>query len=125
MPKTILIVDDVAEYAALLESRLKAEGFGTLTANDGETAIRKAKSNKPDLIILDIMMPKLGGTEVRIELLKDPVTKDIPIIFLTGLRPPQSKKGSLTSGVKTFGKSGDPKELLEAIRETLEKSAKN
>ena len=117
--KTILIADDFVEYAKLLESQLKYQGFRTLLVNDGESAIVQAKSEKPDLILLDIMMPKLGGTEVRIELLKDASTKDIPIIFLTGLREPHSKKKSSVSGVKTLGKSSDFKEILEAINEVL------
>lgn len=125
MPKTILIVDDFVDYAKLLDNQLREEGFRTSLANDGENAIRKAKSEKPDLIILDIMMPNLGGTEVRVELLKDPSTKDIPIIFLTGLRSPYSKKTSSIPGVKTFGKSTDFKELLDAIRETLGCSGRN
>lgn len=125
MPKTILIVDDFPDYARLLENQLHQEGFRALTANDGESAIEKAKSEKPDLIILDIMMPNLGGTEVRVELLKDPSTKDIPIIFLTGLRSPHSKKTSSIPGVKTLGKSVDFKELLDTIRETLGYSGKN
>ena len=127
MPKTILIVDDFADYAKLLEGRLQSEGFRTLVVNDGESGILKAKSDKPDLILLDIMMPNLGGTEVRVELLKDPVTKDIPIIFLTGLRAPYSrnKKTPPASGIKTFGKSGDFKELLAAIQETLGKPRKS
>jgi len=125
VPKTILIVDDFADYAKLLDNQLRAEGFRTLTTHDGESAIRKAKSEKPDLIILDIMMPNLGGTEVRVELLKDPSTKDIPIIFLTGLRSPHSKKISSIPSVKTLGKSSDFKELLDAIREALGRSGKN
>lgn len=125
MPKTILIVDDFVDYAKLLEGRLQSEGFRTLVVHDGESGIRKAKSDKPDLILMDIMMPNLGGTEVRIELLKDPATKDIPIIFLTGLRGPTAKKKMPASGVKTFGKSGDFKELLAAIQEALGQPRKN
>lgn len=121
MPKTILIVDDFADYADLLEQKLKSEGFGTLTANDGESAIQKARSERPDLIILDIMMPNIGGTEVRVELMKDPVTQHIPIIFLTGLRAPRSKKKS-PDGVKVIGKSNDVRELFDAVREILGKN---
>src|SRR3989338_4829612 len=103
MPKTILIADDFVDSAALLEKKLKSEGFATLYAAAGEAAVRVAKANKPDLIICDIMMPKIGGTEVRVQLMKDPATREIPILFLTGLRPPNSKKP--TVGVKVIGKS--------------------
>ena len=92
MPKKILIVDDYADFAKLLEGRLKAEGFVTHVELNGPAGIQKAKELKPDLILLDIMMPDVGGTEVRVELMKDVATRDIPIIFLTGLRAPQNKK---------------------------------
>ena len=125
MPKTILIVDDYPDFAKLLEDRLKAEGFKTDVALDGPGGIEKAKSHKPDLILLDIMMPHVGGTEVRVELMKDPTTRDIPIIFLTGLRAPQSKRNaSIYHNLKVIGKSNDFKELLEAIRETLNNPSK-
>ena len=124
MLDTILIVDDSKDYAALLEDRLKAEGFGTLTAYDGVSALQAARSQKPDLILLDILMPGVGGTEVRRELAADPATKDIPIVFLTGLRAPTSSKRPSIDGVKTIGKSKDFRELLNTIRELLAKSVR-
>ena len=123
MGQTILIVDDFKDYAVLLEKNLKTEGYQTKIVNDGENAIRTAKTDKPDLILLDIMMPNIGGTEVRIELMKDVVTKNIPIIFLTGLRAPRSKKKPLHDGVRVVGKSNSFTELMQAIRETLPKPA--
>ena len=119
MTQTILIVDDFKDYAALLEKNLKGEGFQTKVVYDGESAIRTARSEKPDLILLDIMMPNIGGTEVRIELMKDPATKDIPILFLTGLRAPRSKRKTTGDGVRIIGKSNSFTELLQTIRETL------
>ena len=124
MPKNILIVDDYPEFSHILEGRLNAEGFKATVANDGAAGIEKAKSLKPDLIILDIMMPDVGGTEVRVELMKDPATKDIPIIFLTGLRAPQSKRKIHNTPIKVIGKSNDFKELLEAIQETFDNTSK-
>ena len=123
MPQTILIVDDFKDYAALLEKNLKAEGFATRVVHDGASAIRTARSDKPDLILLDIMMPDIGGTEVRIELMKDPSTKDIPILFLTGLRAPSYKNVS-AGGVKVIGKSNSYAELIQDIREELAKTAR-
>ena len=124
MAKTILVVDDYPDFVRLLEGRLKSEGFDTLVATDGPAAIEKARSLKPDLIILDIMMPDVGGTEVRVELMKDPATRDIPVIFLTGLRAPQTKRKGPSSAVKVIGKSKDFKELLEAIHEAFNKTSK-
>ena len=123
MPKTILIVDDYPEFAQLLEERLKTEGYRIETAFDGSAGIEKAKALKPDLILLDIMMPQVGGTEVRAELMKEPGTRGIPIIFLTGLRAPQAnRKTPIYHDLKVIGKSRDFKELLEAIQETLKNS---
>lgn len=124
MPYKILIVDDFPDYRKLLEGALKAEGFDVLTAADGSVAIQMAKSERPDLIILDIMMPDVGGPEVRIELMKDLSTKSIPLIFLTGLRPPSSKSTS-SAGVKVLGKSDNLSELLSVIRELLGKAVKD
>jgi CheY-like chemotaxis protein len=124
MSKTILIVDDYPDFACLLESRLKAEGFGTAVALDGPSGIEKALSLKPDLILLDIMMPHVGGTEVRVELMKDPSTQNIPIIFLTGLRAPQTKRKSPGDTFRVIGKSKDFHELLQAIEEELSKAQK-
>ena len=103
----------------MLALSLKEAGYEVFVVNDGQSSIQIAKDQKPDLIILDIMMPDVGGTEVRAELIKDPVTKNIPIIFLTGLKAPAGKEGPRHSAVKKISKSADIKELLKAIRETL------
>ena len=125
MPKKILVVDDYAEFARLLEGRLNAEGFEAHIVNDGTSAISTAKTLKPDLIVLDIMMPEVGGTEVQLELMKDPVTRDIPVIFLTGLRAPQAKHKPQARSARVIGKSRDFKELLDAIQEELNKTPKS
>ena len=124
MVKTILVVDDYADFARLLEGRLKAEGFAAHVVTDGTTVVEKARTLKPDLIILDIMMPDVGGTEVHLELMKDPVTRDIPVIFLTGLRAPHTKHKPHSHTAKVIGKSKDFKELLDAIHEELNRSPK-
>ena len=124
MSKKVLIVDDFIEYAQLLQKKLKSEGFTALLAPDAETGLGLARTEGPDLIVMDIMMPGMGGTEARAELLKDPATKDIPVIFLTGLRSPHSKKKP-TAGVKTIGKSNDIRELLDAIYEAIGRPAKS
>ena len=121
LPKKILVVDDYVDFPRLLVNRLNAEGFETFTAYDGVSAIEQVKTLKPDLVILDIMMPEVGGTEVRLELLKDPATRDIPIIFLTGLRAPHAKSKPQNHSSKIIGKSRDFKELLDAIHEELNK----
>jgi CheY-like chemotaxis protein len=124
MPQTIMIVDDFPDYVSLLEKKLASEGFATLAAYDGETAIRMAAAERPDLILMDIMMPKIGGTEVRVELLKDEATRRIPIVYLTGLRAPHAAKKVFAGGVKVVSKSNDFNELLVTIREVLSEKAR-
>ena len=123
----ILIVDDDKNYASVLIDSLKFHGFEATTVQDVDCVLEAAQAFKPDIVLLDIMMPKMAGTEVRSELLKNPATKLTPVIYLTGLRPPRyspRSKGTANrpTGVRTVGKSGDLRELLDAIRETLEPS---
>ena len=83
MAKKILIVDDEKDILDLLEFNLEAEGYKTYKAKDGDEALQKAESKKPDLILLDIMLPKKDGFEVLRELRVNAKTSDIPVIFLT------------------------------------------
>jgi len=84
----ILIVDDVVSNVLLLKILLTNEKFQVCTANNGNACIEVAKKDKPDLILLDVMMPELNGFDTAVILKKDPETLDIPIIFLTALNNP-------------------------------------
>lgn len=86
MPKTVLVADDNHGILSLVEAMLQSKGYGVLTAGDGETALKKTQRMLPDLVILDVKMPKGDGDEVAMILKGDPATKHIPILFLTGLR---------------------------------------
>lgn len=79
----ILVVDDRPDNVYFLQSRLQAENFLVITAFSGPEGIEKAKTSKPDLILLDIMMPGMDGYEVCKILTNDEETKDIPIILVT------------------------------------------
>ncbi len=83
MADKILIVDDEQDILDLLQFNLKSEGYETLTAIDGEQALNQALMQKPDLIILDIMLPGKDGWEVLKELRRKEETRHIPVIFLT------------------------------------------
>jgi len=83
--KVILLVDDDLTLREMYEERLKAEGFEIVQANNGEEALSRAKEVKPNVIMLDIMMPKINGFDVLKELKSDPELKDIPVIMLTAL----------------------------------------
>lgn len=83
--KTILLVDDDLTLREMYEERLKMEGFNIVQAVNGEEALIKAKESKPNIILLDIMMPKVNGFDVLKELKATPDLKDIPVIILTAL----------------------------------------
>lgn len=82
---TILAVDDTPADLKLIERALVSGGYKVITAKDGEEAVKIAHVHKPDLIFMDIMMPKMDGYTACSEIKKDPKTKDIPIIMLTCL----------------------------------------
>jgi CheY-like chemotaxis protein len=86
MAKTILVADDNKHELYLVQVRLEEAGYKVLCAKDGEEAIGLTQENKPDLLILDVRMPKLDGDQVYMMLKSDPATKHIPILILTGLR---------------------------------------
>src|SRR3990167_9180083 len=82
MPK-ILIVDDEVQLIAMVQMRLEANGYEVITANDGQEGLEKAKSEKPDLIMLDVMMPKMDGYKVCGLLKNDARYSKIPVILFT------------------------------------------
>lgn len=83
MPKKILVIDDEIELVDMLRIRLEANDFSVITAFDGDQGFKKAKSEKPDLIILDVRMPKKDGWTFVREMKIDESIKDIPVIMLT------------------------------------------
>lgn len=117
----ILIVDDEEDNLVLLEKRLKASGFDTIEAKDGEEALSQAFKYLPALILLDIMMPKKDGYEVLDILRKDDKTKDIPVILLTAKAEVPDKVKGLELGAEDYvTKPFDFKELLARINSHLE-----
>lgn len=84
MPKKILIVDDEPDMVTFLSALLEDEGYTTITASDGEEGITKVKSEKPDLVSLDLLMPNKTGIKMFRELRKDDEVRDIPVVMVTG-----------------------------------------
>ncbi len=115
--KKILIVDDDNKILSLLRASLMTENFEILTAHTGEECLRDAKTDNPDVIILDITLPGKDGTEVASELKNGEKTKHIPVIFLTGLvdKHEEKEEGSLGKCNYIFAKPFEVKELLAAI----------
>ena len=98
----ILIVDDVVSNVLLLKILLTNEKFQVCTANCGNACIEQAKKEKPDLILLDVMMPDISGFDTAVILKKDPETMDIPIIFLTALNTPADLVKGFQVGANDF-----------------------
>src|SRR5579863_4793475 len=117
MPPRILIVDDTPLNVELLEYVLRAEGFRTLSAGNGVTAVALSREDRPDLILLDVMMPDESGFETCARLKSDPLTTDIPIIFVSALDDVKSKvKGLKIGGVDFVSKPVDAEEVLARVR---------
>jgi two-component system phosphate regulon response regulator PhoB len=83
MPKTVLVIDDEPEIVKLVDYNLTKAGYLVLTARDGEGGLTAAKKHRPDLVILDVMMPGMDGWEVCRKLRQDPETSTLPILMLT------------------------------------------
>lgn len=118
--KTILIVDDEEHILIVLQGRLVNAGYAVLKATNGKDAINLAKKEIPALIISDVAMPDLDGGDISSALADDPATKDIPIIFLTGLvKKEEEKEKRILSGRHFMAKPYDPEELLREVDKLL------
>lgn len=93
-PPLVLVVDDEVDLLEISKTRLEAAGFQVETAIDAETSFVKARKLKPDLVLMDIRMPGINGTEALLDFKNDPELKDIPVVFLTSLAIPWPGVGS-------------------------------
>ena len=117
----ILIVDDVVSNVLLLKILLTNEKFQVCTASNGKMCIEVAKAEKPDLILLDVMMPELNGFDTAVILKKDPETLDIPIIFLTALNNPTDLVKGFQVGANDFlTKPFNKEELVMRVKHQIE-----
>jgi two-component system alkaline phosphatase synthesis response regulator PhoP len=115
-PKRILVADDEPDILEIISYNLAKEGYDVTTAKDGDDALTKAKSLKPDLIILDIMMPRKSGVEVCTLLRRQPAFQDTIIIFLTALSDDSSQVKGLETGADDYiTKPISPKVLLSKV----------
>ena len=115
MPKKILAVDDERHIVRLVEVNLQRAGYEVVTAYDGKEALEKVKSETPDLVVLDVMMPYMDGFEVLQNLKKNPNTRDIPVIMLTAKAQDADVFRGWQSGVDCYlMKPTPPQELIAA-----------
>jgi two-component system cell cycle response regulator DivK len=118
MAKTVLIVEDEPKNLKLVRDLLQRFGYETIEAADGEQGITLARTRQPDLILMDVMMPKMDGLEATRILKADAVTKDISIIALTSYAMKGDKEKALEAGCNGYiAKPVDIKELLSLIEQ--------
>src|SRR5881394_1757971 len=118
----VLIIDDEAPIRLLCRVNLEAEQMEVLDAGDGPTGLEKARSEQPDVILLDVMMPGLDGWQVAEALLDDERTRSIPIIFLTARAEIRDRaRGLDLGGIDYVTKPFNPVELAPQVRELIQR----
>lgn len=116
----ILIVDDEPDVVSLIERTLKSDGFEVVKAFDGIGALDLVSAEKPDLVLLDLMMPMMSGYEVCQQIKSNPQTRDIPVVCLSSAHTPDARAHSLKAGaVELLTKPFFPQELIAQIRRHL------
>ncbi len=126
MAKKIFIVEDELDFLSTLRERLEFEGFVVITAVDGEEALKKIPEEKPDLILLDIMLPEMNGYQVCRELKSNPETETIPVVVVTAKSQESDKFWAKETGADDYvTKPFEMEELLQIIRDNLQEDKKN
>lgn len=124
--KKILIVEDEMEFADFLRIRLEYNNFEVHEAYDGEEGLTLSKKLIPDLIVLNLIMPKMTGFAVCREIRKNPMTETTPIIILTSMTGENVRKEALKAGVDLFiAKPLDPEFLMTKVNDLLNEVIKN
>jgi DNA-binding response OmpR family regulator len=117
---TVLVIDDEAPIRLLCRVNLEAEGMAVLEAPDGAAGLETARAERPDVVLLDVMMPGRNGWEVAEELLADERTSEIPIIFLTARAEVKDRaKGIDLGGVDYVTKPFNPVELAPLVQDLV------
>ena len=119
----ILIVDDEADLVSVLRIGLEIEGFEVIAASDGEEGLRKAREDRPELVVLDLMLPKLDGYRVCRALKFDERYRNLPIVILSARSGEQDRRLAFDMGADAFvTKPYDMKDLVSRVREQLRKA---
>lgn len=116
MAKKILIIDDESDVITFLETLFKKEGYETCTANDGVAGREVLKQENPDLITLDLQMPKNTGTDFYRKICRDERYKNIPVIVISGL---PGRHLAVPKPVAVFDKPIDKETLIKVVRDTI------
>ena len=121
MAKKILLVEDEEIMIDILQRKLTQEGYKVSVARDGEEGLKMMKEVKPDLILLDIIMPKMGGFEVMEQMAKEPELRDIPVIVISNSGQPVELDKAQKLGAKDWliKTEFDPQEVIEKVKKQL------
>ena len=121
---TVLVVDDDPVILKLLEVNFEMEGFTVLVARDGEEGIEVARTNQPDVVVSDIMMPKKSGLELVVALKGDATTSEIPIILLSAKAQNADVRTGMDAGADDYvTKPFEPLDLVDRVNRLLETRA--
>ena len=116
----VLVVDDQRSLRSLIRVNLELEGFDVAEAVDGVECLEQARARRPDLITLDIVMPRMDGLAAAAELNADPLLRDVPVIMVTTSGHPQDLLMARAAGVDAYlTKPYDPEELVALVRELI------
>ncbi len=117
MPRKILAVDDEKNIVRLVQVNLERQGFQVVTASDGKEALKKVEEERPDLVVLDVMMPYMDGFEVLQNLRRNHSTRNIPVILLTAKTQDEDIFKGWRSGVDCYlTKPFNPMELVSFVK---------
>ena len=117
MPKKILAVDDERHIVRLVQINLQKEGYEVVTASNGREALEKVKSEKPDLVVMDVMMPEMDGFEALEQMKADPETANVPVIMLTAKAQDADVFSGWQKGADLYlTKPFNPAELLTFVK---------
>jgi two-component system, OmpR family, alkaline phosphatase synthesis response regulator PhoP len=123
VPRKILAVDDEKHIVRLVQVNLERQGYEVVTANDGREALQKVEEERPDLVVLDVMMPYMDGFEVLQNMRRNPATRDIPVIMLTAKAQDADVFKGWQSGVDCYlTKPFNPMELLSFVKRIFDSS---
>jgi DNA-binding response OmpR family regulator len=117
----IAIIEDDPVISQMYRMKFEADGFEVQLADNGERGVALVETFKPDLILLDLQMPKMDGTEALTEVRKHPWGKDIPVIILTNLGEEEAPKALRALGIHSYIVKADltPKQVVGRVKETL------
>jgi len=120
MPKKILLIEDEKILSEMYETRLKKEGFDVINTRDAEGGLELIKKEKPDLILLDLLLPGMQGQEALRVLKEDPKTKDIPVIIFSNYDTPEVRKEAEKYGVRYILKANiTTRDLVELVKKEM------